>query len=85
MSSIILPESEKEDSQVEVVNYEATETDEQNFFLMYHLKIQPSELEAMNPEYKKWVIARFVAQKNMEQEMMQQHRLMQQIGPNLKV
>lgn len=66
------------------INYKPTEDDEQNFFLMYHLKFQPSEVENMDPEYRKWIIARFMAQKHMEQEMMARHQIMNEIGPNIQ-
>ncbi len=90
MTNIILPGSEEaqneqqEQEAPEGLNYNANEEDEERFFLMYHLNFQPSEVEKLKPEYRKWLIMRFVAQKKLEQEAMDRHRLMQQIGPNLK-
>lgn len=84
MTNIILPENENNEEE-ETVEYQATEVDEQNFFLMYHMNFQPSEVAALDPEYRKWIIARFVAQKGMEREMMEQRRIMSNIGPTLKV
>lgn len=65
--------------------YKPTEEDEERFFLMYHMNFQPSEVDALAPSYRKWLIMRFIGQKHMEQEQVQRQRLMQQIGPNLKV
>jgi hypothetical protein len=91
MSEILLPENAVEEKDGEGqqtfvgVDYKATEEDEERFFLMYHMNFQPSEAEGLNVNYRKWLIARFVAQKNMEREMVERHRIMQQISPNLKV
>ena len=82
MTNIILPNDEEKDDDL---TYSATEEDEERFFLMYHMDFQPSEVEALKPDYRKWLIARFIAQKNLEQEAMQRQKLMQQIGPNIKV
>lgn len=81
MSEIIIPQSESETS--EELKYQATEEDEERFFLMYHMNFQPSEAEALSADYRKWIIARFMAQKSMEKEMMERHRLMNQIGPSM--
>lgn len=81
---IILPnEDEKDTEEGEELKYKATEEDEERFFLMYHLNMQPSETEALSPDYRKWIIARFMGQKAMEKEMMERHRLMSQIGPSI--
>lgn len=83
MSEILLPDSEK--PQEEELKYQADEADEEQFFLMYHMNIQPSEARALDEDYRKWLIARFVAQKTAEREMMQQARMMQALGTtNLK-
>jgi len=85
MSDIILPHSEESQEEQKIqINYQATEEDEEKFFLMYHLKFQPSETDKLDPERRKWILARFMAQKEMEREAMEQHRLMAQIGPSLK-
>ena len=81
MSEIILPDENKE----EELKYQATEKDEERFFLMYHMNFQPSETEVLSDDYRKWLIARFVAQKSIEKEMMARHQLMNQIGPSLKI
>lgn len=81
MSEIILPQEEEKEQEI---NYEATETDEECFFLMYHMNMAPSEAYALEEVRRKWIIGRFVAQKNMEREMMERHRLMSQLGPNIK-
>lgn len=81
MSEIILP-NEGEEKEEELA-YKATEADEERFFLMYHMNFQPSETEALSDDYRKWLIARFMAQKSMEKEMMERHRLLSQIGPSL--
>lgn len=83
--NIILPESDEDESNKgETLKYNATEDDEEKFFLMYHMDFQPSEVEKLNPDYRKWLIARFVAQKNMEREAMERHALMSQIAPTIK-
>lgn len=82
MSEIIIPKSEKEEEQE--LNYASTEDDEEKFFLMYHLSFQPSEVENLSADYRKWLIARFIAQKNLEREAMERHRIMSTIGGDLK-
>jgi len=47
---------------------------EEQFFLMYHLHIQPSEIDAMPPFTRKWLIQRFIHQKKVEKEIMDQMR-----------
>ena len=79
MTNIILPKEEEE-----TIKYEATEKDEENFFLMYHLNFQPSEVEKLDPNYRKWLIGRFIAQKSLEQEAMERRQLMTKIGPSFK-
>lgn len=81
MNQIVLPE-ENED-QVKIT-YKATEKDEECFFLMYHMNVQPSEAYALTDEHRQWLVARFIAQKNMEKEAIQRHQLMAQLGPDLK-
>lgn len=94
---IVLPDSVEENNNSDEdatleINYDATEKDEENFFLMYHMNFQPSEVEKLDPEYRKWIIARFMAQKNMEREAMErnryaiqeQQRILSELGPNLK-
>jgi hypothetical protein len=85
--SIILPEddNQKSENQSEELNYNATEDDEEKFFLMYHMNFQPSEVDKLSNDYRKWIIARFVAQKNLEREAMERHRIMSQIAPNIKM
>ncbi len=83
MTNIILPNEEKT-GDPEVAEYVPTEDDEERFFCMYHMNFQPSEADALSPSYRKWLIMRFLAQKNMEQEAMEKHRLMAQIGSNLR-
>lgn len=81
--------TENQDEQLieipEELQYKATEEDEERFFLMYHMAFQPSEADALNPPYRKWLIMRFVTQKKLEQEAMERQRLISQIGPNLTV
>jgi hypothetical protein len=65
-------ENETPDEHQHELTYQATEEDEEKFFLIYHMHIQPSEADALPQDRRQWLIARFVAQKNMEREMMQQ-------------
>lgn len=85
MSNIILPTEEVQPQESDTLEYQATEDDEEKFFCIYHMNMQPSEADALSASYRKWLIMRFIAQKNLEKEAMQQHRLMQSIGSNLKV
>jgi len=83
---IILPETEdtqEQGTEEEELKYEANEADEENFFLMYHLNWPPSEVVNLDPDYRKWIIARFIGQKGLEREAMERHRLMSAIGPDL--
>lgn len=87
MSEIILPqgaEQEQPEEQEEELKYQATEVDEEVFICIYHLHMQPSEATSLDPDYRKWIIARFLAQKQMERELMERHRMMSQIMPNLR-
>ena len=47
---------------------------EEQFFLMYHLHIQPSEIDTMPVFTRKWLIQRFIHQKKVEKEIMEQMR-----------
>ena len=78
MTNIILPEDEKDEE--EELKYKPTDEDEEIFFLMYHMNMSPSEAANMDKDYRKWVLSRFIMQKHMEKEAMQQHRLMSQLG-----
>ncbi len=71
--SILLPDSDE--NQPEEINYEATEKDEESFFLTYFMHIQPSECDALSDDKRKWLLARFAAQKQMEREMMMQQKI----------
>ena len=84
---IIVPETEeiKEETQEEELKYEATEADEEKFFLMYHLNWSPSEVDGLTEDRRKWILARFIGQKQMEREAMQQAQLRDQLGPNMRV
>ena len=82
MSEIIIP-SGGEEAETEELKYQATEKDEECFFLMYHMNMQPSEAYELEEDHRKWLLARFMTQKAMEKEMMERHRLMGQIGHNL--
>lgn len=89
MSEIVLPEDENKEEEQEL-KYKATEADEEKFFLMYHLNWPPSEVDALSEDRRQWLIARFVGQKNMEKEAMQQMRIAAQLGdlkgpPDLRV
>ena len=83
MSNIVIPGQEPSE-EVEELKYKATKADEECFFLMYHLNFQPSEVERLSDDYRKWVIARFIGQKQMEKEMMERSNLARQIMPNLR-
>ena len=78
-------ENEENEEQELKINFEPTEEDEESFFLIYHLHMAPSEAAALNKDYRKWLIARFIMQKQAEREMVERHHLLQQIGPNMKV
>lgn len=86
MTNIILPENdENSDENDEIkITYKATEKDEECFFLIYQLNMQPSEAYALKDDHRQWLLARFMTQKGMEREAMQRHQLMNQIGPDLK-
>jgi len=84
-SRIIIPKTEVDEVPEEELQYDATEADEEKFFLMYHLNWPPSELDALTDDRRKWILARFVGQKQMERDAMQQMRIREQIGPNLKM
>lgn len=76
-------EAKKED--VLANQYQASEQDEECFFLMYHMQLQPSEAYGLETDHRKWIIGRMLVQKQMEREMMQQQEIARRIGPNLKI
>lgn len=78
---IILPEDDQEQPEVENQKFESSQEDEEKFMLMYHMNFQPSEVDNLSEERRKWIVARFMAQKNMEHEMMEQQRIMSSLGP----
>jgi len=91
MSEILLPEDVQNEntenaaeSQEEELKFQPTEADEEMFFLMYHYNWAPSEVMKLNDDYRKWLIARTFAQKEMEREAMQRMKLMSELGPDLK-
>jgi len=89
MPKIIMPEPSDKDQNdgehVLEVTYQATEQDEECFFLIYHLQMAPSEARALDGEYRRWLIGRFIVQKEQEQAAFEQHRIAEAIMPNLKV
>ena len=83
MSEIILPDStntEEQKQEQEELKYQATEKDEECFVLIYHLNMAPSEAYGLGEDHRKWILARFVMQKQMEREMMERQKLMHRIG-----
>ena len=63
MSIIETPESNDQEEKLE-----------EEFFLIYHMHISPSEAETMSLEKRKWLIERYITQKKMEKEVMEQMR-----------
>lgn len=90
-SKIVLPFSKKEGEEPEEkeieINYEATEADEEKFMLMYHMNFQPSEVDALSEDRRRWILARFMGQKQMEREAYEQRAMMQALnsGGSLKM
>jgi hypothetical protein len=80
MSDIIVPEGVEEENDDQITtNYEATDIDEEIFFLVYNLHFSWEEAERMDSEKRRWVMLRYMAQKNMEREIMIQQRMQQQL------
>lgn len=84
MTEIILPETNDEEQKSREVNYDPTEYDEEEFILVYHLHLQPSEIASFSDDKRRWVIGRWMMQKQAEREMMEQMRIRNQLG-NLKI
>lgn len=85
-SRIIVPKTAEETKDTtEELKYDATEADEEKFFLMYNLNWPPSEVDSLSEDRRKWILARFVGQKQMEREAMQQMQIRDQIMPNMRV
>lgn len=87
---IVLPDEEQPEQEAqEELKYQATEDDEEKFFLMYHMNWAPSEVDALDVDRRKWIIARFVSQKHMERDVVEQMRIRQQLAtggvPNFRV
>lgn len=71
---ILLPESQDQNDEEEL-KYPATDTDEECFFLMYFMHMQPTEAYKLTTDHRKWILARFMAQKQMERSMLEQQRI----------
>jgi hypothetical protein len=85
MSDIVLPnEGDQKEEEGEELKYEYTMKDEEEFFLMYNLGWPPSEVRTLDDDYRKWLIARYMHQKQAEKEMMRSMQIANQIGPNLR-
>lgn len=85
MTELFIPESaETEDDRI-TVNYEPTQEDEEKFMLMYFLHVQPSEIDfdLKDEERRRWVLGRFMMQKQMEQQAMMERRSAMQIAQGL--
>jgi hypothetical protein len=84
--AIIVPgdNSKKDTKREDVVEYAATETDEEVFMLASMLHISPDVSETWTREKRRWYIGRYIYQQRQEQEMMMQQHLAQQIMPNIK-
>lgn len=81
-SKIIVSGTEEEEVKTDApakLNYKATEIDEECFFLMYNMKMQPSEAYGLHPERRRWIIARLIHQSQMENEMHEQAALKQHL------
>lgn len=61
-------------------DFEPSEADEERFFLMYNMNFQPSEVENLKNDYRRWLIGRFIHQKKMEQAMMQEAQIRNRIA-----
>ena len=88
MPEIIIPDGAKPENQEEddvlKITYEPSETDEECFFLIYHMNMAPSEAYKLDGEYRKWLIGRMIVQKEHERAAFEQHQIAQRIMPNLR-
>ena len=62
------------------INYEATMEDEEKFMLMLAMHMQPSEVDALDPDRRRWLLARLELQREMAREQMQRQALMANIN-----
>jgi len=85
MPELFIPETETEEESKITVNYEPTQEDEEKFLLMYFLNVQPSEVDfdLKDEERRRWVIGRFMMQKQMEQQAMMERRATMQLAQGL--
>lgn len=89
-SNLVLPfnknEEPAEDAPIEI-NYTATEADEEKFLLMYHMKLGVADVDSLDDDRRRWILARFMGQKQMEREAYEQHAMMQALnrGGGLKL
>lgn len=54
---ILLPNSQEQNDEEEL-KYPATDTDEECFFLMYFMHMQPTEAYKLTEDHRKWILAR---------------------------
>lgn len=86
MPELFIPESASDDDEGKItVNYEPTQDDEEKFMLMYFLHVQPSEIDfdLKDVERRRWVLGRFMMQKQMEQQAMSERRAAMSIAQGL--
>jgi len=85
MPELYIPESDDKAEDKITVNYEPTQEDEEKFLLMYFLNVQPSEIDfnLKDEERRRWVIGRFMMQKQMEQQAMAERRATMQMAQGL--
>lgn len=88
VSDLIISTSADEDDEdgpeALTTTYEATQEDEEKFLLMYWLHFSLSEADACDQERRRWLLGRFMAQKNMERQVMANNALLQRIGPEIR-
>jgi hypothetical protein len=87
MTELFIPESAEDDNEDGkiTVNYEPSQEDEEKFMLMYFLHVQPSEIDfdLKDEERRRWVLGRFMMQKQMEQQAMAERRATMQLAQGL--
>jgi hypothetical protein len=64
---------------------EQEESWEKKFFFIYHLHMQPSEYDKLSELERDWLFQRFIHQKKMEKELMEQARRQHRTGGGIMI
>jgi hypothetical protein len=87
MAEIYVPDTSKKKEEFEEktieVTYNPEPEDEEKFIMIAAMGLQPSEVgfDATDPEKRRWLMARFMQQREMEREAIMQQQIAAGLDP----